>query len=154
MASPARTGVVSAFPLLLIVLVIYNLLVFGVVTLDGTDGGVETFLHGQFSMTLISGDVWNVTISDIMLASSLILLFFEIVKSAGTEKETIINHALSVIVFVVALIEFVGVRGFGNSTFFLILAMTFMDVVAGFIITIVSARRDFGSGGAPLVTTS
>ena len=34
--------------------------------------------------------------------------WLEIVKSAGTEKETIINHALSVIVFVVALIEFVG----------------------------------------------
>jgi hypothetical protein len=145
--------VVSAFPLLLIVLVVYNLLVFGWVTLDGSEGGVETFLRGQFSMTLISGDVWNVSIGDILLTVSLVLLFFEIVKSSGTEKETIVNHALSVLVFVIALIEFIGVKGFGNSIFFLILAMTFMDVVAGFIITIVSARRDFGSGGAPLVTT-
>jgi hypothetical protein len=147
-----RTGLISAFPLLIVVLIAYNLLVFGWVTLDGDAGGVETFLRGQFSMTLISGDVWYVSLGDLLLAFSLILLFFEFVKASGTETPTIVNHALSFGVFVIALIEFVAVKGFGNSIFFLFLVIVLIDVVAGFITTIVSARRDFGSGGAPLVT--
>jgi hypothetical protein len=47
------------------------------------------------------------------------------------------------VVFVSALLLFITKRGYGNSTFFIYTAMTFLDFMAGFIITTVTARRDF-----------
>lgn len=41
-------------------------------------------------------------------------------------------------------ILFVTTFAFTNSTFFLLTAMVFIDVIAGFVVTIVAARRDFG----------
>jgi hypothetical protein len=39
------------------------------------------------------------------------------------------------------------VRGYGNTTFLLITLMTGFDVIAGFTITAVTARRDIGLAG-------
>ncbi len=54
----------------------------------------------------------------------------------------IINHSLSMILFVGCLVEFLLLKGFSTSVFFLITMMVLLDVLAGFIVTIVSARRD------------
>ena len=72
----------------------------------------------------------------------LVILFFELLKSTASHRAAIVNHALSMILFVVCLIEFLLLRGFATSTFFLILAMVLLDVLAGFIVTIVASRRD------------
>ena len=52
------------------------------------------------------------------------------------------------ILFVVCLVEFLLIKGFATSTFFLIVTMVMLDVLAGFIVTIISARKDleFGAG--------
>jgi hypothetical protein len=68
-------------------------------------------------------------------------------KATRTDSLAIINHGLSMLVAVICIIEFIAVRGFSNSTFFMLLLMTIFDVVAGFTITIVAAKRDFGSSG-------
>ena len=44
------------------------------------------------------------------------------------------------------LVEFLLIQGFATSTFFLILTMVMLDVVAGFIVTIIASRRDFDMG--------
>ena len=49
-------------------------------------------------------------------------------------------------VFVISLIAFMLFRSFATSEFFLLLTMMLLDVVAGFMVTIVAARRDFGVG--------
>jgi hypothetical protein len=41
-------------------------------------------------------------------------------------------------------VEFIVLKGFSTSTFFLITAMCLFDVVAGYTISIVAARRDLG----------
>ena len=51
------------------------------------------------------------------------------------------------IVFIVCLVEFLLVPAFATSVFFLITAMTLLDVLAGFIVTIITARKDFDFGG-------
>ncbi len=51
------------------------------------------------------------------------------------------------ILFVVCLVEFLLMRPFATSTFFLMSTMTFMDVLAGFIVTAISARKDIDFGG-------
>jgi len=56
---------------------------------------------------------------------------------------TIINHALSMLVLLVALVQFIVLPQFGTSVFFLIVLLNILDVIAGFTVTITSARRDF-----------
>ena len=127
------------FPLLAI-----SLVVFAVLALTGAVGTAAmpwydiTFIE----LPMVSGDIWNVTWGDIFLLASMGLLFVELLRSTKTGSESIMNHALSVVVFVVSLLLFIIVEGFGNSVFFLFMSMTFLDFMAGFIVTTVTARRD------------
>ena len=50
------------------------------------------------------------------------------------------------ILFIVCLIQFLLLPNFATSTFFILMSMTLLDVLAGVVVTIVSARRDFGVG--------
>ncbi len=130
-----------SFPLLVLSLIFYSLLVF---TIGGGDG--QVFSNELMTPTLLSGAVWSLTWGDIMVIISLGLLFLEIVRAARSDASTIINHALSMIVFIVALVMFISGKPFATTTFFLITVMAALDVVAGFTISIRSARRDFGGG--------
>ncbi|MGA1342153.1 MAG: hypothetical protein ACO33A_03750, partial [Hyphomonas sp.] len=60
---------------------------------------------------------------------------------------TIINHGISLLLFIICLVQFLLMPNFATSTFFILMAMTLLDVLAGVIVTIVSARRDFGVDG-------
>ena len=51
------------------------------------------------------------------------------------------------VVFVGMLIQFILSAKAGNSTFAALTLMALVDVVAGFTVSIISARRDFGFGG-------
>ena len=72
----------------------------------------------------------------------------------GIENEfaSVIDHSMSTLVFIIFLVEFLTVKGAGNSTFLILGLMSLFDVIAGFTVTIVAARRDFavGEGGVHL----
>ncbi len=107
--------------------------------------GMQAFLDTKlFSIPMVSKDHWSITWHDIFLMLGLIALFQETIRSTGTGDVTIVNHILSMGVFVVALIEFLILRGFATSTFFLLIIMALIDVIAGFVISLKSARRDIG----------
>ncbi len=97
-----------------------------------------------FETDMFSGAHWAISYGDVFVFVSLLVLFIEIVKSVNTNATEILNHGLSMMVALVCTILFVTGAAFTNSTFFLFTTMSFIDVVAGFVITIVSARRDFG----------
>ena len=101
-----------------------------------------------FSLNMISGAFWSVSYGDLFVFGSLIVLFVEIVKSVNTEASEIMNHSLSMLVAIVCVILFATASAFTNSAFFMLMTMTFIDVIAGFAITIVSARRDIGMQSA------
>lgn len=129
----------GAFPLLLLAVIFYNLLAFG----GGLAGQQAATLLGQpLALTLPSGDVWNLTGSDVFVTISLCLLFAETVKATRTGRGEILNHAFSTLTFVAALVELLLLKGFATSAFFLLTAMCLFDVVSGYTISIVSARRD------------
>jgi hypothetical protein len=50
---------------------------------------------------------------------------------------------LSMAVFILMLIEFLLVKQAGTSTFFLLMMVSIVDVIAGFIVTLRTAQRDF-----------
>jgi len=125
--------------MILIAVLAYNAIVFGAITTSHDPAAV---LAQSFPVKVFSGDLWKISLGDCLLALSLLLLFIETVKAARTSHREILNHALSVLTFVAALVEFIVLKGFGTSTFFLITAMCLFDVVAGYTISIVAAKRD------------
>lgn len=137
-----------AIPLLIVPVVIYNI----VILFAGQDasGGLavasDVLSDPLLSVTMASGARWSVSVGDLILFLSLILLFFELLKSTTSQKAAIVNHALSMVLFVVCLIEFLLLAGFATSVFFLIMTMVLLDVLAGFIVTIIAARKDFEFG--------
>lgn len=132
------------FPLLAI-----SLVVFVILTLTGAVGSPAMPWYDVMfvELPMVSGDMWKVSWGDVFLLASMGLLFVELLRSTRTGSESIMNHALSVVVFVVALLLFIIVEGFGNSVFFLFMSMTFLDFMAGFIVTTVTARRDLSVAG-------
>jgi len=128
-----------AFPKMLIAVILYNILVFG----GGAMHHQATDLLAQnFPVTVVSGDVWRISVSDALVALALVLLFIEIIKATRTSRREILNHALSTLTLMGAVAEFAVLKGFGTSTFFLITLMCLFDVVAGYTVSIVSAKRD------------
>jgi hypothetical protein len=130
----------SAFPLILIVVILYNLVFFGGAVAGHHD--MQGLLDQSFALKMFSGDVWRITMSDLFVLGSLLLLFIEIVRAARASTREVLNHAFAMLTFCIALVEFIVLKGFSTSAFFLITAMCMFDVVAGYTISIVSARRD------------
>ena len=126
-----------AFPLTALVVVAYNLLGLA----PGFAPGAQI---ADFTMT--SGAVVALTLGDALVMAALVALFFEVLKSARPRGGTVIDHILSVAVFVVALVEFLLVPFAGTASFLLITAICLIDVIAGFSVSIFSARRDFSVG--------
>ena len=128
----------AAIPLLAVPVVIYNLIVFLAAPTDA-----QVFLTNPlFTIRMPTGAGWSIGLGDLLLAASLVMLFVELLKSTSSGSLAIVNHALSMVLFVVCLVEFLLLGTFATSTFFLITLMVVLDVLAGFIVTIVSARRD------------
>ena len=133
-----------AIPLLLIPVILYNIVVlFGADGNGGMSQADAVLRDPLFSIPMASGAQWNVGSGDLILFVGLILLFFELVKSTSSQRVAIVNHALSMVLFIIVLVEFLLIRGFATSTFFLIVVMILLDVLAGFIVTIIASRKDF-----------
>jgi hypothetical protein len=132
---------IRAIPLLVFAFILYNLLVLA----GGADANAA-LARPIFSMTLLSKGTWTFTWGDFILLVTLILLFIEIVKSTFTSTSTLIDHALSMVVFIAVLVEFLMVPQAATSVFFLILVAGLIDVIAGYTIGIRVARRDLSIG--------
>lgn len=132
----------AAFPLLALPVLLYNLVL---LTMSGglrSSDAASQLAAPMFTIHMTSGGTWPVSLSDLFLGGSLVVLFIELLKSTNSRNIAIINHSLSMILFVTCLVEFLLLKGFSTSAFFLMTLMVLLDVLAGFIVTIVSARRD------------
>ena len=107
-----------ALPLLVIPVVLYNIVVL-------------TGLFGSAGVVATDGNLRDI--------------LFTIPMASGAGWSVGVGD---MILFVVCLVEFLLIKGFATSTFFLIVTMVMLDVLAGFIVTIISARKDleFGAG--------
>lgn len=132
----------AAFPLLAVPVLLYNLLVLGLQGGFHSDQATGRMNQTVFSIHMTSNGVWSISLGDVLLATALVVLFVELLKSTTSRRVAIINHSLSMILFILCLVEFLLFQGFATSAFFLITLMVLLDVLAGFIVTIVAARRD------------
>ena len=122
------------FPLLLIPFAIYNIIAF--LMPDVTWTGVVTTVH------MVSGADWTMSAGDLLIALAIVLLCGEVVKSTRIGLRNVVGHGLSLILFVGMLIEFILVKQAATATFFLLLVISFFDVLGGFVVTLRSAQRD------------
>jgi hypothetical protein len=126
------------FPLLLIPLAIYNIIVF---LMPGV-----TLAEPLLTLTLMSGAAWPVTLSDILLALGILLLLFEVIKGARPGAKFLTDHLLSLVVFGAAAAEFVLWPKFGTSTYFLLALLALVDFLSGVALR---ARRGTVTATAP-----
>lgn len=128
----------AAFPFLALALVAYNIVVFS----GSLDLSADMFVYD-----MMSGATFALTSGEILIIAGLVLLFLEVIKAAGAGTASILDHILSTGVFIIALIEFLLVKQAGTSVFLILVIMCLIDVVAGFSVSIRSARRDLTVGG-------
>jgi hypothetical protein len=129
------------FPLLLIPLAIYNIIVF---LMPGV-----SLAEPLFKLTLMSGAEWPVTLSDMLLALGILLLLFEVVKGARPGGKFLTDHLLSLIVFGGAAAEFLLWPRFGSSTYFLLALLALVDFLSGIALR---ARRGMPATSAAAVS--
>ena len=63
-------------------------------------------------------------------------------KSTRIGIRSVVDHGLSLVVFLAIMAEFLLVKQAATSTFFLLLVISLIDVMGGFAITLRSAQRD------------
>jgi hypothetical protein len=130
------------FPLLLVPFVLYNLFAFLF--------GVADWNLPIFTVRLISGGEWRIGWGDLLIALSILLLFVEIVKAARIGSRGIMEHMLSMLLFIGMIVEFLLVDRAASSTFFLLMVAQFVDVVGGFTVSVRTAQRDIGIATGPI----
>lgn len=134
------------FPLLLVPFAIYNIIAFLMPGLSWT--GALTTVH------MMSGGEWSMSIGDVLIAFSIVVLFGEMMKATRIGIRTVVDHGLSLVLFLVMLVEFILVKQAATATFFLLLIIGIVDVMGGFAITLRSAQRDLTvEGTLPNVTS-
>src|SRR6266700_2964408 len=111
------------FPLLLIPLAIYNIIV---LLMPGV-----SFADPLVRLTLVSGTEWSVTLSDLLLALGILMLLLEVFKGARPGAKYLTDHLLSLILFGAAAAEFVLWPKFGTSTYFLLVLLALTDFLSG-----------------------
>lgn len=111
------------FPLLLIPLAVYNIVVFLMRNVS--------FTEPLFRLTLPSGAAWPVTLSDMLIALGMVLLLLEVIKGARPGAKYLMDHLLSLVVFGAAAAEFALWPKFASSTYFLLVLLALVDFLSG-----------------------
>lgn len=122
----------KSLPLLIIALIAYNV----IAIMAGVPLG-----RTVTATTLPSGALWQLSVGDLLILLSVALLSVEIIKASRVRRAGL-DHGLSMVVFVIALVEFLLVAACGTSVFVIIVALTLIDVVSGFAVSLSTAQRD------------
>jgi hypothetical protein len=136
------------FPLLLIPLAVYNIIVFLMPGVSLTEPVLR--------LTLVSGAEWPITLGDMLLALGALLLLLEIIKGARPGAKYLTDHLLSLIVFGAAAAEFLLWPKFGTSIYFLLTLLALVDFISGVALRarrgtrVAAAASARGSSAAPV----
>ena len=135
-------------PLLLLPFAIYNIIAF---LMPGV-----SWTAPLFSMHMVSGVDWTMSAGDMLIVFAILMLFGEVMKSTRIVLRTVVDHGLSLILFLGMIVEFILVPQTSTATFFILLVLSFVDVLGGFVVTLRSAQRDLSieGGSLPHIPTS
>ncbi len=103
-----------------------------------------------FAIPLPSGAIWSMAFGDIFVCYVMLSVFMEIIRQASGDISQPGTHMIALAVFVISLNEFLLIKSFGHSYFFIFLLAALIDFVVTWLSTIIRARRDVrltGGGG-------
>ena len=131
-----------AIPLYGVLLLLYNALVLA----SNTDNYLPDSIVTVITIPS-SGAVLTLTWNIVFVLCGIAILFVEILKSTRPTEQALLDHILSLGVFVVFLIELLIWREMGSATFLILTLLALVDVIAGFTVSLASARRDISIAG-------
>ena len=125
-----------AFPLLLLPFAFFNIVVFLLNNMPFTDTVFTIPLASEPNIPPVFDRSMPVTLSDLIVAIGMLLLYVEVVKAARPGGKGIIDHLLSFIVFLAMAAELVlvpraAVPAGATSVLLLLTVLSFVDVIAG-----------------------
>ncbi len=128
---------ILSIPLNMLLLLSYNVIIF-ISTPENyiPDAVVTSFQIPSSGATLTI--TWNILFVLIGIA----ILYIEILKSTRATFQALLDHVLSLCVFVVFLVELLILREMGSATFLILTLLSLIDVIAGFTVSLSTARRD------------
>lgn len=128
------------FPLLLIPFAIYNIIAFLIPGVSWTDALTR--------VSFPAGGEWAMSLGDILVALSTLLLLIEIIKAYRTGGRYVMDHLLSAVLFIAMAAEFYLVPRATTAPFFLMLVASFADVIGGLVA--MRRRRVVAVAAAPV----
>lgn len=132
----------GAMPLMIIPFILYNMAMLGLMG----SGGIPVLQHDIIVLSMISGAIWSMSLGDLFIVIALVVLFFEILKATRNGSGSLINHMLSMLVFIAFLVEFLLVQDAATQVFFILMTIALIDVIGGFAVSIRTAGRDVSIG--------
>ncbi len=136
--------ILAGIPLLVIPFLIYNVFAF---TTEVQWALPVTSVH------MVSDGRWDMSYGDMHIAFSILILFVELIKSTRVGLRTIIVHMLSAVLFAIMLIEFLLFKQAATATFFILLIISFVEMLAGFTISVRTAQRNIEIDNPDKVTS-
>ncbi|HXZ47199.1 MAG TPA: hypothetical protein VEH02_10775 [Pseudolabrys sp.] len=133
------------FPLLLVPFAIYNIIAFVMPGVSWTAPLATIHMASDADCNLSPGDF--------LVTLAILMLFGEIMKATRIHFRTVVDHGLSLILFLGMLVEFILVKQAASATFFLLLVISFIDVLGGFAVTLRTAQRDLTVEGVEHVSS-
>ncbi|MET0181918.1 MAG: hypothetical protein ABW199_03430 [Caulobacterales bacterium] len=131
-------GAWRAFPLLILPAILYGMLAFAM----GDEGMRQSMATIAISLRLPSGAEWMANRGHLILFFSAFMLFLEMLKATRATTTTMVENALALLAFSVALGFFLLVPAFGTMEFFLIMSMMLIDFMASAVVMMFVSRRD------------
>jgi hypothetical protein len=142
--TPHKNGqgvlMLAAIPLLILPFALYNLAMIGMF------GGTAGLNAEMLSLSMLSGATWTMRFSDLLIVVALMLLFVELLKATRTSSRALMDHLLSMVLFIAFLVEFLLLAPAATQLFFILMTISFIDVIAGFAVSMRSAGRDVSIG--------
>jgi hypothetical protein len=120
-------------PLLVIPFAIYNIIAF---LMPGVSWSAPvTHVH------LASGAEWTMSVGDILVAFTALILIVEVVKFARIGTRSLVDHALALLLLFGMTAEFVWVTQAATATFFLMLVIAFVEAAGGIGVSLRTRAR-------------
>ncbi len=130
--------IIRNIPFFLYLLIAYNIIAF--YPNDPETGTL--FNQVLFEFKLMSEAIFVMDVNTLLIFIGLHALYFEILRSTRSSVSTIISHMLSLIVFIIFLVEFIVVKQAGTACFLILTFMSLLVIISGYTVSISSARRD------------
>ena len=121
-----------AFPLLLVSFALYNMIVF-LLNMPLTDTAV--------SIPLIDDRRMPLTLGDLLILFSFLLLYLEVLKAARVPGKSVMDHLLAFVLLIAMAAELVLVPRAMTQTLLLLAGLSFIDLLTGISLSVAGRSR-------------